>query len=127
IGKVIVAPNRVSLLVYLHAHPVQSGGTLAFIVEIPAFPASDIFPADIQLCYPFRAMRANIPLPNSVASLCGRGSDCPCNAVDRHGVAVCLSGDMQGSALCLAGKLRTGYCVHQIAADVRKEFQTNAG
>ncbi|WP_192474448.1 hypothetical protein [Citrobacter freundii] len=96
-------------------------------MEFPAFPAAYILRADIQLRYPFHAMGANVPLPNAVASLCGRDSDCLCNAVDCHGVAVCLSEDIQGSALCLAGKLCTGYCVHQVAADVREEFQTNAG
>ena len=72
-------------------------------------------------------MRANIPLPNSVASLCGRGSDFPCNAVDRHGVAVCLSEDMQGSAFGLGIKLRPRFGVRQPATHVRKEWQTYAG
>ncbi len=34
IGKVIAAPYRASLLAYLHAHPVQYVGTLAFIVKL---------------------------------------------------------------------------------------------
>ena len=66
-------------------------------------------------------------MPNSVASLCGRGSDCPCNAVDCHGVAVGLPEGIQRSAFGLGIKLRPRFGVRQPATHVRKEWQPYTG
>lgn len=59
--------------------------------------------------------------------LCGRGSDCPCNAVDCHGVAVGLPEGIQRSAFGLGIKLRTRFSIRQPATHVRKEWQPYTG
>lgn len=119
-GKVIIAPYRVSLLAYLHAHPVQSVGTLAFIVKFPARPAANVFLADIQLCSPFHTVGANVPFPHPISGLCGCGANSPCDAVDCHGVAVGLPEGIQRSAFGLGIKLCTRFGVRQPATHVRR-------
>ncbi len=127
IGKVIVAPYRVSLLAYLHAHPVQSVGALAFVVEPPAFPATNIFFTDIQLCSPFHTVGTNVPFPHAIPGLCGCGANRPRHAVDCHGVAVGLPEGIQHSAFGLGIKLRTRLSIRQPATHVRKEWQPYTG
>ena len=122
-----VTPYRISLLAYLHAHPVQSVTALAFIVKFPARPAANVFLADIQLRYPFHAMGTNVPLPHAIPGLRGCSANHPRHAVDCHGVAVGLPEGIQRSAFGLGIKLRPRFGVRQPATHVRKEWQPYAG
>lgn len=122
-----VTPYRISLLAYLHAHPVQSVTALAFIVKFPARPATNIFFTDIQLCSPFHTVGTNVPFPHAISGLRGCGANSPRYAVDCHGVAVGLPEGIQRSAFGLGIKLRTRFSIRQPATHVRKEWQPYTG
>ncbi|WNI84421.1 hypothetical protein [Citrobacter portucalensis] len=96
-------------------------------MKIPAFTAGDIRFPYVQLRDTFPTVWAEIPLPNTVASISERDSDYPRNAVNGHDIAIWLPHGMQSTALSLAGELSTRRSIHQYAANICQKGQADAG